>query len=1358
MLHIMKPCLACVLSPALALTALAQTNLPEAYRISGTVVDQAGRPVPDALVEVYQTISRGLFGWAEFELKDSIKTASNGIFELAGARLPTLVVVRKPGFATTWSSYLAPTNKFPSERFVLSPPGALGGLVVDENDKPVADAEVFVSLAMEEVRSTRGYRRFNSLTGEPARRCFSARTDANGRFRIEGFPINAVAQLTAKVPGKVVQEPSLARPTFDSGMYRAGDENVKLVLEPAGVIEGRAVVGETGQPVAGAVLWLVEDAPVLLSTPPLRSARSGHDGAFQITDVPSGSYRILARFGTGPVGDWVADSVRVKIEPGQTNRDVKVVAIRGGILEVTVLDKTNRKPIPRVPVGATKQGFWDGAVSDSNGIVTLRLPPGEYQLAAAKQTWGQVTAAVTVEPGKTNRVKLELTPPLKLTGMVRYPDGAPAAGLEVILAGAGSRPVWSEVRTDVNGRFELEWNPWERKPAGAACWVLIRDVERNMVVTREFDENSPQLELTLEPGAIVTGRVECEGKPVTNLNATLVLSTGDARVPLSTVNARSNMPGRFEITAVPPGHSCAVSVSAPGFSEKYIEIGVPKSNHVELGTITLKPANLRLAGQVLDLDDQPVAGAVVHVVGGEQPRVSAWTDTAGRFSFESVSEGTVQLMVSGRGLGGSALATAGDTNVVVYVDESLGPLDLSAPPKKLTGTVTGPDGKPAAGAGVTVLPHRHGRWRKTDMNGNFRLNWNPRSWHPGSPLLVARDTARNLAVAEEIDEYTTNVTLQLRPGLTVSGRVEDAEGKPLPRATVLLNVMISMAACGLDDKPIETDSDGRFEICALPPELEYVIFVSAPDHGLAQKRIPSEEQQTNKLELGPIVLKGATLKLAGKVVDAQGQPVAGASVDLAGAGQPSASAVTDREGRFAFEKVCEGPVELFARAGRLHGIALTEGGDTNVVVELAEPGGPGLEGPTTKRLKGTVSRPDGTPAAGVEVAVHPVAGETHVATDATGAFSITWEPSSIRPDTPPHLVARDPILNQVASVALDDETTEATLTLNQGLTLAGRVQDIDGKPIAGADITIALTIGGTTSTLDTKPVKSDSDGRFEITALPPDLDLTVHATAKGYGTATQSISPSDEQANRVELEPLVLRPANLKVAGRVVDTEERPVPGATVNAHGPYQPRATATTDENGWFCITGVCEGLVVLSAWKRPLVGTAGTKAGDTNAIIVVRPVGMLIVPPSPDRAARPRRAKLVGKPLPDLATVNLESSAALRGQPVLVCLFEPEQRPSRRCLRLLAEQYESLKQKGVATLVVQATPTTPDAFAAWKQANPLPFPTGYVNEESEKTEWATSVGSLPWLILANAEGHVVAEGFSIDELDTALQALAR
>ncbi len=202
-------------------------------------------------------------------------------------------------------------------QMVLTPPGTLAGAVVDESNKPVANAEVFIIMAISETAPENGYPGFNYLTGKPARDLFSTHTDAAGHFRIESFPTNASAILSVRSPGKALQASAQDLSDVRAAGYRAGDQSIKLVLEPAASIEGKLVAEGSNQPPPAALLTLQPDQPVFYTAGAMEPVQSAPDGAFRFEDVAAGSYGIHAVFGTNAPPDWVAEAVPVTVRSGK---------------------------------------------------------------------------------------------------------------------------------------------------------------------------------------------------------------------------------------------------------------------------------------------------------------------------------------------------------------------------------------------------------------------------------------------------------------------------------------------------------------------------------------------------------------------------------------------------------------------------------------------------------------------------------------------------------------------------------------------------------------------------------------------------------------------------------------------------------------------------------------------------------------------------------------------------------------------------------------------------------------------------------------------------------------------------------
>jgi hypothetical protein len=886
-----------------------------------------------------------------------------------------------------------------------------------------------------------------------------------------------------KLPGKVLRQSGGDYTSPESAGYRVGQDDIKLVMEPAGSVEGKIVCSESGQPLPVARLTLQPDGPGFFAFGEREPAQSGADGAFHISDVAAGSYHVHAVFGTNAVSEWIADAMPVSVEAGKTTRGVQVTAAHGGLLEVTLLGKNDRKPLAQVMVNADRENFQSGARSDSNGIALLRLPPGDYQVMALHESMPSGQVSASVEAGKTNRAEIEIAAPKKITGIVRQPDGQPAAGLSVRMVG-GFGPEAADVKTDAGGKFELEWNQRQFGQNDTTVCILIRDAEHNLAVAQDIDEDTGPLDLKLAPGLTLAGRAESDGKPVTNATATLMFWTGRSGRHLTGLSRGTNTPGRFEISAIPPGRKYGILVSAPGYGQKSIfdVAASAEAGRMELDPFELKFANLKLAGQVLDADDKPVAGTYVNLSGEGQPNANARTGREGRFRFEHVCEGPAQISANNRNSFGNISAEGGDTNVILRLGQTYNNSPGSTA-HKLKGTVADADSKPAAGAQVAVFPSNGSRWTKTATNGAFNLTWSLQPWQmqSGGALLVVRDPARNLGAIEELPEETTNLDVKLKPALTVTGRVEGSDGSPLAGAQVGVWLKAGNSYDQLNEQMAAADAQGRYEIKCLPPDAQYIVFATAKGHGRSQQQVQGDSE-TNRVELSPFVLKLADRVLAGQVLNENDKPVSGVNVSLNGEDQPNGNMTTDSKGRFHFQ-VCEGQVRLFANSQGGFAQATAEAGDTNVVMTLSS------------------------------------------------------QPGNARPAS-----------------------------------------------------------------------------------------------------------------------------------------------------------------------------------------------------------------------------RHASLKGGPLPDLATVNLASDTAPAGKPVLLCLFDASQRPSRHVVHQLDEQVAALRQQGVTVLGVQAAVTSDETFNEWKSASPVSFPVGRVTEKSEKSKWASAVPALPWLILTDADHRVIAEGFALDELDAQIKALAK
>ena len=586
--------------------------------------------------------------------------------------------------------------------------------------------------------------------------------------------------------------------------------------------------------------------------------------------------------------------------------------------------------------------------------------------------------------------------------------------------------------------------------------------------------------------------------------------------------------------------------------------------------------------------------------------------------------------------------------------------------------------------------------------------------------------------------------------MTLAGRLTDAKGKAIAKGEARLIMMAGNMGSSLG-VPARTDAQGRFEIKGLPTGRRYNVNVTANGYGSEPRDVEAGDAATRRLDLDPFALALADQRLAGVVVDDDDKPVQGAMIYTHGNGQPNVNGLTDTKGRFSFDHVCAGPINISAHKlpSQAFGSVVAEGGDTNVTVRLGVNQRLGGMAGAGSKVTGTIVDPDGKPASKVLVSLFPDS-QGEKTTDTEGRFKLIWDPNRFGGGQPIQrvVIARDLTRNLAAALDIEEGATNADLKLEPAWALAGRAVDPNGTAIPGAQALLMLKTDRMTSSLGS-PTRVDAEGRFEIKGLPNGRGFSVRISAPGFGLDTPHAEAPEGDVRRIELDPSPLLVADQPVAGVVVDADDKPVAGAYVSGSGNKQPYVNGQTDSKGRFAFKQVCAGPLRLFANnQRGLYGNANVEGGDTNITIRISAARAAGV-----RTPPPQVASLEGKPLPDLTALGLAAADVPAKRPLLALLIDAEQRPSRRVLKRLTELADTLKQKGLAVVVLQAGAMEGAEFAAWKQEMAIPFPVGLFQGNREKARAAWGAAALPWLILTDADHQVTAEGFAIGELDEKL-----
>jgi len=127
-------------------------------------------------------------------------------------------------------------------------------------------------------------------------------------------------------------------------------------------------------------------------------------------------------------------------------------------------------------------------------------------------------------------------------------------------------------------------------------------------------------------------------------------------------------------------------------------------------------------------------------------------------------------------------------------------------------------------------------------------------------------------------------------------------------------------------------------------------------------------------------------------------------------------------------------------------------------------------------------------------------------------------------------------------------------------------------------------------------------------------------------------------------------------------------------------------------------------------------------------------------------------VVKTLPDLRCYKIKKSLGWsKDKIVVMCFIEIKQRASQECVTELKGLPESLAEKRVVVVLVQASDIEAEELERWKRKNKIRLALGRLPVKRIKEHLgAWGVERLPWLILADREHIVTAEGFGLDELE--------
>lgn len=615
----------------------------------------------------------------------------------------------------------------------------------------------------------------------------------------------------------------------------------------------------------------------------------------------------------------------------------------------------------------------------------------------------------------------------------------------------------------------------------------------------------------------------------------------------------------------------------------------------------------------------PAAKAQVGVYGPFRPRsgdmtLGATTDAQGHYHYRlPPGETYFYIMAAPEGL--TRLAGEGSTRTVTIPEGTtrfrVPPIEV-APAVTVRGRIVDATGAPIAGATVVgtceggVCRPFPGTETTTDARGEFHLKPSLYNTIPAGStarlLIRLKDGAEHEAAANPSGDGSVTIRLPLTAGRfpnvnaprdvapdELAGIVVDPQGRPIGGAEV--NTWPWHPGHGA-----RTDSRGVFHIRKLEKGSKVEVRVSK------EGRTPQLFLTQPTGQPGWVIVLGNSTYFEGRVTGPDGKPVANARL-RANSGPKRADggiineiwteATTDDAGHYRMYAQAD-VYDIQVRVpgvgvARLPGtslapdearhldIALSRGvtfraevadsltGEPVPGVRLWHWQHPGIEGRSGQ--DGTVEVPDMMP------------GPFRFMVEAPGY--VRWWSAEASNEWSRYQIDESRGGWQrnfdMIDFEIKPDMKPATITVERGVTITGRVVDPSGKPVAGATVAPALTGTGNSITGDTRfSVETGADGRF-TTVLPASGKRSYNLVAHDgkyceWRTWANGVLPPIQTKpgeTLADVELALRRPATVR--GRVLDSDGRPIAGREVRASSAdrlenrcYDP--TTTTQPDGTY------------------------------------------------------------------------------------------------------------------------------------------------------------------------------------------------
>ncbi len=771
-----------------------------------TVRDESGREIENARVRVRSTkidlndISTG--GGLSQDIRNTDET---GVAKFLGqAPGPVSVRVSHADYRTSdLHDALISAEESRSVEVVMVPGLSVEGKVVDPEGAPVAFAKV---------KATRKITLSNLLSMEDNAETPWQSTDEEGVFHLRNLP---AGDLVISAEARDYQRSEMSASSGTTGLV--------LTLKPAAAVEGIVVSRVTGDVVKRFSLRANQKQTFSMNPADWENTARNHEvfpyassnGKFRLTGIPQGRYQLTieaddhAKF----TSDWL------EIEEGQVIRGFVAYLDPEARISGTVTNAETGQPVAGAqvlvatrstnPITLAMERMFGGDTVETgeDGRFEIGgLSAGTYQLSSRHLEFAEFNrSGIEIGRGEVlDGVQLAMERGAEIFGRVLDDRGDAVVGQRIL----ASDTTGSSVKTSTSdaegnyrivalapGRYSLTRMPGSFSFDSDNFMKQFADGIETKTVSLKAGESA---EVDFGEGWRGTGKlqgiVRQGDQPVAGAFVTAV-ARGDSLPALGSSGGRTTITdpdGSFEFTGLPAGEAIAqVQTNVGGFV-------LPESVHLQEVHITAEgvtEANFEIPagsirGVVQGLEDgEGLAGVPVYAervdrdysrngllaYGSSRPSTTV-SGADGAFTLRNLASGTYRVLAGGSDLlqfspAEHALTILDNIEVREGQAQEVGAIAL-APAARIVGTVTGPDGRPVAGATLFLRPSDGGPLLQafssvsTDISGSFTYQGVPE----GSFQVICKAPDYALTESRPVRVRTgesSEVSFRLKPGTRV---------------------------------------------------------------------------------------------------------------------------------------------------------------------------------------------------------------------------------------------------------------------------------------------------------------------------------------------------------------------------------------------------------------------------------------------------------------------------------------------------------------------------------------------------------------------------------------------------------------